>query len=152
MVDLNQLTAITLTARCEGKKIVLTGGIFDLLHIGHLRYLQDAKTLGDLLIVEIGNDTLAAAKTLGRPIMPEEHRAELVAGLKPVDYVIITQDLTHKKQIIMSVRPDFYVRGKGWTMENFPERALVESLGGQAIISRMSTPDSTTKILKGLGL
>jgi rfaE bifunctional protein nucleotidyltransferase chain/domain len=118
-------------------KIVMAGGFFDLFHAGHLIYLRDAASHGDILIVEMGNDALVTeSKGPSRPIFPIEQRAAIVdsLNLNVASFIIVVESLKMKWDIIRKVSPDIYVRGPDYTMETHPERELVERLGGKAIV------------------
>jgi rfaE bifunctional protein nucleotidyltransferase chain/domain len=115
--------------RREGRRVSFANGCFDVLHAGHVRYLQAAKQQGDVLVVGINNDrSVSALKGSGRPVLPAEARAELVSALEAVDYVIIFDELT-VEALLSELRPDVHCKGPDYTTETVPERALTESLG-----------------------
>ena len=121
-------------ARARGARIVLTNGGFDLLHVGHVRSLEHARSLGDLLVVAVNSDrSVRELKGPGRPIVPEAERAELVAALQCVDLVTIF-DERNVEAVIRVVRPAIHAKGRDYTEVSVPERALVESLGGKVAI------------------
>lgn len=131
VIGLPELFDVAHRAHVMGREIVLTGGIYDILTLGHLRHLEEARMFGDLLIVEMGDDALAqAAKGPGRPIQPIGTRSALVASLKPVDHVVIVHSEGMKHDIIRALSPCAYVRGSEYTHGTMPEADLVESLGG----------------------
>jgi rfaE bifunctional protein nucleotidyltransferase chain/domain len=133
--------------RARGGRIVLTNGAFDLLHVGHVRSLEHARTLGELLIVAINSDrSVAESKGAGRPIMPERERAEIVAALQCVDLVTIFDEKT-AEATIRRIRPHVHAKGQDYTAESVPERALVESLGGRVAIVGDPKNHATTDLV-----
>lgn len=141
----------------QNKKIVFTNGCFDILHVGHLRYLIEAKKLGDVLIVGVNSDdSVKRLKGEKRPINCEEERLEMLSGLKPVDYVIPFYEDTPEK-LITELKPSIHVKGGDYLKEDLPETKIVESYGGEVKILPFVEGKSTTKILekinkKGLNL
>lgn len=132
----------------QNKKIVFTNGCFDILHIGHLRYLIEAKKLGDILIVGVNSDaSVKRLKGEKRPINCEEERLEMLSGLKPVDYVIPFSEDTPEK-LISELKPSLHVKGGDYLKEELPETKIVESYGGEVIILSLVEGKSTTKILE----
>ena len=134
----------------SGRKLVVTNGCFDLLHIGHISYLEKAKDYGDLLIVGInGDNAVRQLKGENRPINSEFDRAAVLASLKSVDYVCIFQDKTATK-FLEQVKPDIYVKGGDYTLDtlNQEERNTVEGRGGKVLILPLIPGKSTTSILK----
>lgn len=111
--------------RAANKKIVFTNGCFDLIHVGHLRTFIEAKKMGDLLIVGINSDrSVKALKGETRPIISEQDRAELISALKPIDYVIIF-DENNVSRLLETIKPDIYVKGGDYTLENLPEKETI---------------------------
>ncbi len=134
-------------ARKQGKTLALANGVFDLLHVGHLRYLQAAKTIADILVVAINSDASTRAyKGEGRPIVPEAERAELVAALACVDYVLLF-DEPNVRRILRALRPDFHVKGTDYCQESIPEREEVLAYGGQVAIAGDPKNHSSTAII-----
>lgn len=135
--------------RAKGKRIVFTNGCFDLMHIGHTRYLQAAKALGDVLVVGVNSD--ASVRTLDkapdRPIVPEAQRAEVLAALNCVDYVIIF-DESDPLQLITAVQPDVLVKGGDWTIDRIVGREIVEARGGVVKTIPLVPGLSTTGLLQ----
>jgi len=111
-------------------RVVLTNGVFDLLHVGHLRYLRSAKALGDILVVGINADASVRALKPGRPLVPESERAELVAGLDPVDFAVIFAEPT-ADALLRAVRPAVYVKGADYSAATLPEAATARALGAE---------------------
>jgi D-glycero-beta-D-manno-heptose 1-phosphate adenylyltransferase len=134
ILKLEQLIERIKTARIKGARIVLANGCFDVLHVGHVRYLEAAKVLGDLLIVAINSDEQARLlKGKDRPIMPQGQRAELVASLEAVDLVTIFAEPT-VTELLLALKPDIHAKGTDYTEETVPERDVVRSFGGQVAI------------------
>ena len=120
--------------RAAGRTIALANGCFDLLHVGHVRYLQSAAAEGDRLVVAVNDDqSVAALKGQGRPVQPAVDRAELVAALRGVDYVIVFGDLTVERLLLL-LKPDVHCKGTDYTIDSVPERAVVLSYGGRTAI------------------
>ena len=134
-------------AKDAGRRVVLTNGCFDLLHVGHVRYLYSAAAEGDLLVVAVNSDAgVRGLKGPGRPIQPEQERAELLAALEPVDYVTLFDEPT-VEQVILALRPDVHCKGTDYTVESVPERPVVESVGGEVRIVGDSTDHATTDLV-----
>jgi len=134
-----------------GNVIVLANGCFDLFHVGHVRYLAGAKDLGDILVVGVNSDIQARAlKGEGRPVMPEEERAELVAGLRSVDLVTIFDEPT-VEELIRALRPDFHAKGTDYTVDSVPERNVVRECGGVVAIVGDPKDHSSTELLRKTG-
>lgn len=145
----DQLLSILTGERAKGKRIIFTNGCFDLMHIGHTRYLQAAKTLGDILVVGVNSD--ASVRTLdkapGRPIVPEAQRAEILAALGCVDFVIIF-DESDPLQLITAVQPDVLVKGGDWVIDRIVGREIVEARGGMVKTIPLVPGLSTTDLLQ----
>ncbi len=134
--------------RAAGQKIVLTNGCFDLIHVGHLRTFWEAKKLGDILIVGINSDqSVRSLKGPTRPIISENDRAELVAALKPVDYVIVFEEL-NASNLLELIRPDYYVKGGDYSMETLPERDTLIRLNIKLKTIPLVKGISTTELVK----
>jgi D-glycero-beta-D-manno-heptose 1-phosphate adenylyltransferase len=134
--------------RARGNKVVLTNGCFDLLHVGHVRYLRAAKELGGKLLVAVNSD--ASVRTLkgnGRPRVPDHERAEVLAALTDVDAVVVF-DAPDVRDLIRLIRPDIHAKGTDYTAENVPERDVVIACGGQVAIVGDPKDHSTTEMLK----
>ena len=136
--------------RRAGKRITLANGNFDLLHVGHVRYLKGAKELGGKLVVAINSDdSVRALKGEGRPVMPENERAEIVAALEDVDAVVIFRELD-VRSIIREIRPDIQAKGTDYTPESVPERDTVAECGGRVAIVGDPKDHSASEILRVL--
>jgi D-glycero-beta-D-manno-heptose 1-phosphate adenylyltransferase len=134
--------------RGSGERIVLANGNFDLLHVGHVRYLRGAKALGGRLIVAINSDdSVRALKGEGRPIMPAEERAEIVAALAVVDAVVIFHELD-VRALIREIRPDIQAKGTDYAVDSVPERDVVAECGGRVAIVGDAKDHSTSEIIR----
>ena len=134
--------------RRAGESITLANGNFDLLHVGHVRYLQAAKELGGKLVVAINSDeSVRALKGAARPLMPEAERAEIVTALAAVDAVVIFPELD-VRAIIREIRPDIQAKGTDYTRESVPERDAVEEYGGRVEIVGDAKNHSTSEIIR----
>lgn len=144
---LEEIKCIVDKAKREGKKVVLANGCFDILHVGHVRYLEDAKRHGDVLIVAVNSDrSVKRLKGPERPFMPDYERAEIVAALGCVDYVFIF-DEERLDRILLYLRPHFQAKGTDYTPDMVPEKKTVESYGGKVIICGDPKDHSTTELL-----
>jgi len=147
ILPLAQLQVEREQLRLAGKTLVFTNGCFDLIHAGHVRYLQEARALGDALAVAVNSDrTVCELKGPGRPILLETERAEVLAALGCVDYVVIFDDLTPQK-VIASLLPDVLVKGGDWRVEQIVGREEVEAAGGQVISLPYVEGASTNEII-----
>jgi rfaE bifunctional protein nucleotidyltransferase chain/domain len=134
--------------RRAGERIVLANGNFDLLHVGHVRYLRGAKELGGRLIVAINSDeSVRALKGEGRPVMPAEERAEIVAALADVDAVVIFPELD-VRTLIRELRPDIQAKGTDYTVDSVPERDTLAEYGGRVAIVGDAKDHSTSEIIR----
>jgi rfaE bifunctional protein nucleotidyltransferase chain/domain len=123
------VTELGARLRCAGRRVAFANGCFDVLHAGHVRYLQAAKQQGDVLVVGVNSDrSVLTLKGPGRPLLPAEARAELVGALEPVDYVVIFEEL-NVQAILSELRPDVHCKGPDYTAETVPEAALARQLG-----------------------
>src|SRR5258707_1634691 len=134
--------------RANGEKITLANGCFDLLHVGHVRYLHAAKQLGGRLVVAINSDdSVRALKGEGRPLMPESERAEILAALSDVDAVVIFSE-PNVRALVREIRPDIHAKGTDYTAESVPERDTVEECGGRVEIVGDPKDHSTSEIIR----
>jgi rfaE bifunctional protein nucleotidyltransferase chain/domain len=139
------------TARENGARIVLANGCFDVLHVGHVRYLAGARELGDVLIVGINSDQqVAAQKGHDRPVLPAAERAEIVSALESVSYVTIFDEPT-VEQLLLALKPDVHAKGTDYTTDTVPERDVVRSYGGHVAIVGDPKDHSTSEIISRLG-
>ena len=149
ILPLDQLLSALSAERETGKQIVFTNGCFDLMHIGHTRYLQAAKELGDVLVVGVNGDASVRSleKAPDRPIVPEAQRAEVLAALGCVDYVTIFNE-SDPLRVITSVQPDVLVKGGDWAIERIVGRDIVEARGGVVKTIPFVPGFSTTGLLE----
>jgi rfaE bifunctional protein nucleotidyltransferase chain/domain len=147
---LDALAAELAPLRRAGKKIALANGVFDLLHVGHLRYLEGAKALADLLVVAVNSDlSTRAYKGPGRPIVPADERIELLSALSCTDFVVVF-DAPDVRGIIRVLKPDIHVKGTDYTPESIPERDEVLAYGGRVAVAGDPKNHSTTAALEAL--
>lgn len=147
IVSRTELPAVVARLREQGRRIAFTNGCFDLLHVGHLQYLQAARRQADALVVGLNSDSsVRRLKGPSRPVVPEDERAEVLAALECVDYVTIFPEL-RPFEVIKLVRPDVHVKGGDYRREDLPEAPLVESLGGRVAIVPVVPGRSTTNLL-----
>jgi rfaE bifunctional protein nucleotidyltransferase chain/domain len=133
--------------RQQGRQIVFANGCFDLLHVGHVRYLEAARRLGDTLVVGVnGDESVRKLKGSGRPLLPAEARAELVAALSAVSYVVIFDDLTAER-VLQDLRPRILCKGTDYTTDSVPERDVLKSWGGKVVIAGDAKSHSTRDLI-----
>jgi len=151
LLTLDDLPLLRAEATRAGRTIALANGLFDLFHVGHLRYLEGAKAEGDLLVVAVNGDASARLqnKGPGRPIIPASERAEIVAALRCVDHVVLfeTKDVV---PVIRALKPDVQVKGTDYTPETIPEAAEVRSYGGRVAVAGDPKDHSTTALVAKL--
>ena len=146
--DKQSLRGILEGLRTKGKRIVFTNGCFDILHIGHIRYLEKAKSLGDILVVGVNSDhSVRGLKGPDRPILPEEERAEILSGLWCVDYVTVFDEPT-PLELISFLQPHVLVKGGDWTKETTVGMELVEKSGGEVVILPFVEGSSTSSLIE----
>jgi rfaE bifunctional protein nucleotidyltransferase chain/domain len=142
-----ELAALVARDRQAGRTIAFANGVFDILHVGHVRYLADAAREGDRLIVAVNDDaSVAALKGPGRPVLDAASRAELVAALRGVDYVVVFPERTVER-LLMSLKPDVHCKGTDYTVETVPERETVRAYGGRIAIVGDPKDHSTRDML-----
>ncbi len=147
---ISDLPALRARASRAGKTIALANGIFDLFHVGHLRYLEGARALADVLVVAVNSDASTRRnKGPGRPVVPQAERAEIVAALACVDHVVVFGSRT-VVPLIRKLRPDVHVKGTDYTPETIPEAAEVARYGGRAAVAGDPKDHSTTDLLRRL--
>ena len=148
LIDREEAGKFTAEIKKLGKKIVFTNGVFDILHVGHLTYLEEAKSFGDVLIVGVNSDSsVKVNKGDKRPINSEIDRAKMILGLKPVDYVVIFDEKT-PMEIISKIKPDIHIKGGDYKKEDLPETPIVESNGGEVKILSFVDNKSTTGVIE----
>jgi D-beta-D-heptose 7-phosphate kinase/D-beta-D-heptose 1-phosphate adenosyltransferase len=145
--SLEEIVRIREKLRREGKKLVFTNGCFDILHVGHVRYLNQARAMGDALVIAVNSDrTVRQIKGEGRPVVPEMERAEILSALACVDYVFIFDDPT-PQQVIDAIVPDVLVKGADWAVSEIVGRDTVEKNGGTVRNINLVEGSSTTGII-----
>ena len=147
-IDIQDIEKFCEILRKGNKTIALTNGTFDLIHAGHVRYLNEASKLADYLILGLNSDqSVKQYKSDKRPIVPQKERAEVIDSLKAVDYVVIFDETTADK-LISKVKPDIYVKGGDYTEESLPETATVKKYGGKIKFIKLVEGCSTTNIVQ----
>jgi rfaE bifunctional protein nucleotidyltransferase chain/domain len=148
----DKLTTLEALVRARPRgTIALANGVFDLFHVGHLRYLEAAASLADVLVVAVNSDTSTRAyKGPGRPVIPEAERAEILAALSCVDHVLIF-DEPNVERVLSLLRPDIHAKGTDYTEETVPERAIVEGYGGRVAICGDPKDHSSSALIEKLG-
>jgi D-beta-D-heptose 7-phosphate kinase/D-beta-D-heptose 1-phosphate adenosyltransferase len=148
ILSLDELLGVRQDLRAAGKTMVFTNGVFDLLHVGHVRYLAAARALGDALVVGVNSDrTVRELKGEGRPVINEGERAEVLAALRQVDYVMIFDDLS-PRSLIAELLPDVLVKGGDYGLDEIHGREEVEAAGGKVIALRFVDGASTSVIIE----
>lgn len=148
IVDLEALPERLAPLRASGKSIVFTNGCFDLIHVGHLRYLQAARKLGDCLIVAInGDESLRRLKGASRPILPADQRLRVLAGFECVDFVLTFDDDTPHR-LLRAIRPEVLVKGANYSVDGVVGREVVEEYGGQVLTVALTEGRSTSDIVE----
>ncbi len=148
VVSWEEASSIREKLRAEGKVVVFTNGLFDILHVGHLYFLQAAKSLGDSLFVGLNSDSSARMlRGRERPIISEEERAHILSALECVDYVVIFEEKTAEK-LVWKLKPDIYAKGGDYTAEDLPEARVVDSYGGEVRILPYLPEHSTTELIE----
>jgi D-glycero-beta-D-manno-heptose 1-phosphate adenylyltransferase len=152
LLRLDDLQRLRAEASRAGKTVALANGVFDLFHVGHLRYLRGAKELADLLVVAVNSDASARllGKGPGRPVIPEAERAEIVAALSCVDHVVLF-DSPDVVPVLRALRPDVQVKGTDYTPETIPEARVVQGYGGRVAVAGDPKDHSTTALVEALG-
>lgn len=147
-ISLPELKKIRSKLKAEGKKVVFTNGVFDLIHAGHVDYLFKAKKLGDILIAGLNSDdSVRRIKGDKRPILKQEERAFVLSNLKPVDYVVLFEEDTPEK-LISEIVPDILVKGADWSVEKIVGKEIVEKNGGKVMNIEFVNDQSTSKIIE----
>lgn len=147
-----QLSEIVSIQKAAGKKIIFTNGCFDILHAGHVRYLASAKELGDCLIVGLNSDrSVQELKGPTRPINHQDDRAEVLAALTAVDYIILFDESTAAR-LVELVKPDIYAKGGDYLVENIPEASIVATYGGKTVLIPEVPGRSSSNIIAKLSL
>ena len=144
----NAIADLSQSLKNEGKKVVFTNGCFDILHLGHAKYLKKSKSYGDILIIGLNSDSsVKRLKGESRPINNEKDRAELLCELSSVDYVVIFDEDTPEK-LLELIKPDIYTKGADYTLDTLPEAETVIKNGGHVEFIELVEGKSTTNIIK----
>jgi D-glycero-beta-D-manno-heptose 1-phosphate adenylyltransferase len=148
----DQLVDAVARDRAQGRRIALANGCFDLLHVGHVRYLRGAAAEADRLVVAVNDDrTVTALKGPGRPIVPANERAEIIAAFQSVDYVVVFGDRTVER-LLLVLKPEVHCKGPDYTVDSVPERGVVQSYGGRTVIvgdeKNHSTRDVVARLIR----
>ena len=148
IVQRKELKKIVAQQNSENKQIVFTNGCFDILHAGHVRYLQAAKELGDCLLVGLNSDeSVRSLKGIHRPINGQDDRAEVLSALSAVDYVVIFEECTAEK-LIRQIQPQIYVKGGDYNVKALPEAEIVASYGGRTVLIPEVPGRSSSKVIE----
>ena len=148
IADRNEIAALVEKEKQKGKTVVLTNGCFDILHAGHVRYLAAARAVGDCLVLGLNSDSsVRALKGPSRPINSELDRAEVVDGLRSVDYVVIFEETT-AEALVRDVKPDYYAKGGDYSLDSLPEAKAVAECGGEVVFLPFIEGKSSTKIIQ----
>lgn len=150
VVSEEELATLVAADREAGRSVAFANGCFDLLHVGHVRYLEAARREGDRLIVAVNADrSVRGLKGPGQPVLPDSARAELVAALRAVDYVVIFDDPTVAR-LLTSIRPDVHCKGTDYTVDTVPERDVVRAYGGRVAVVGDPKDHSTRELIARL--
>ncbi len=142
-----QLTKIIGEEKKQGKRIVLANGCFDLIHVGHIRYLKDAKKRGDVLVLAVNSDSsIRRLKGKGRPLLSEKERVDIIAAISYVDYITVFEEETVEK-VLLALKPDIHAKGSDYTEETVPEKDIVRSYGGGIAITGGPKVRSTSELI-----
>jgi rfaE bifunctional protein nucleotidyltransferase chain/domain len=148
--DHTELMQIVSQLKTQGKRIVLTNGCFDLLHVGHIRCLRGAKAQGDVLIVAVNSDeSMKRLKRVGRPIMPETERVEILAALECIDYLTLFSE-ERLDRLLLELKPHVHAKGTDYTEDTVPERKTVLSYGGEIAIVGDAKSHSTSDLIRAI--
>ncbi|MBK5258319.1 MAG: adenylyltransferase/cytidyltransferase family protein [Thermoanaerobaculia bacterium] len=148
IVTEEELTRLLDAARAGGKRVAFANGCFDVLHVGHIRYLQGAASVADVLVVGVnGDESVRALKGEGRPVMPAAERAELISAIRGVTYVTIFSEKSPSR-LLQTLKPDFHCKGTDYTPDSVPEGEVVRAYGGKVVIVGDPKDHSTTEMLR----
>ena len=144
---MNQLAKIISKEKTQGKRIVLANGCFDLLHVGHIRYLKEAKKRGGILVLALNSDSsIRRLKGKGRPLLDEEERVKIMSAISYVDYITVFEEDTVEK-VLLALKPDIHAKGADYTKETVPEKETVRSYGGDIAITGGPKVRSTSELI-----
>lgn len=147
-INCNEMKNITTRLKAEGKTVIFTNGCFDILHAGHVRYLQAARELGDCLILGLNSDeSVRRLKGPTRPINGQDDRAEVLSALSAIDYVVVFEDQT-AEGLVREIQPSIYVKGGDYNLKELPEATIVASYGGKTVLIPEVIGKSSSNIIK----
>jgi len=145
--SLNQLAKIISEEKTQGKRVILANGCFDLLHVGHIRYLKDAKKRGEILVLALNSDSsIRRLKGKGRPLLDEKERVKIMSAISYVDYITVFEEETVEK-VLLAIKPDIHAKGSDYTEETVPEKETVRSYGGGIAITGGPKVRSTSELI-----
>ena len=148
--SLSRLSRIVREEKRKGRKVVLANGCFDLIHAGHVRYLRHCQSAGDILIVALNSDaSTRRLKGPGRPLLPQDERAEILCAFEFVDYVTIFAE-DNVENILRTLKPDVHAKGSDYSVDTVPERAVVRAYGGEIFIAGGPKIRSTSEVIRNL--
>ncbi len=148
LYSLPELTKIIQEYKRQGQKIVLANGCFDLIHIGHIRYLRDSRARGDILVVALNSDSsVQKLKGKGRPLLDQKHRADIISSFSFVDYVTFF-DEPNVKKVLLALKPDIHAKGTDYTRDTVPEKETVIGYGGEIAITGGPKVKSTSQLIE----
>lgn len=148
--SLSQLSKIIQSLKNQGKCIVLANGCFDLIHVGHIRYLKESRKQGDVLVIALNGDTsVRKLKGKGRPLLNEEERAEILSAFSCVDYITIFEE-DNVERVLLALQPDIHAKGSDYTEDTVPEKDTVRSYGGKVSITGGPKIRSTSDLMKSI--
>jgi len=146
--SLEQLASIIQEHKHKGEKVVLANGCFDLIHVGHIRYLRESKEKGNILVVALNSDSsVRKLKGKGRPILQEQEREEIISSFEFVDYITFFDELNVEK-VLLTLKPDTHAKGSDYTKDTVPERETVKEYGGAIAITGGPKVKSTSQLIK----
>ncbi len=146
--SLPQLKKIIEEEKKKGKRVVLANGCFDLIHVGHIRYLKESKQRGDILVLALNSDTsIRKLKGEGRPILNEKERLEILSSFSFIDYITVFEE-RDVNQVLLTLKPDIHAKGTDYTKETVPERETVKEYGGKIAITGGPKVRSTSRLIK----
>ena len=148
IIQRTEVAELAAKLKSQGKKLVFTNGCFDILHVGHVRYLNAARELGDCLIVGLNSDaSVRQLKGLTRPVNTEDDRAEVLAALACIDYVLVFSEET-AESLVAEIRPDIYAKGGDYSVDRLPEAKVVDTYGGSTVLLPEVAGRSTTNLIR----
>lgn len=146
--SLSQLKKIIKEEKRKGKRVVLANGCFDLIHVGHIRYLKESRKKGDILVLALNSDSsIRKLKGEGRPVLDEKERVEILSSFSFIDYITVFEEKNVKK-VLLALRPEIHAKGTDYTVETVPEKETVRNYGGEIVITGGPKVKSTSQLIK----